>query len=64
MSNWIKSFFAVDNSVNENTVMGFVAFVSALALAIAAIWLPVSIDIVYFLLGYSAASFGFGAFKK
>lgn len=65
MKEWFKKFFSVSNEINENTVMGAVAFLIAVILTIAKIWVvAVQNDVIYFFLGYSAAAFGIGAFKK
>ena len=65
MKLWFRKFFAVDNEINENTVMGLVSFLIAVGLAVVSIWVDAVHDnIIYFFLGYSAAAFGIGAFKK
>ena len=61
MIKWLKSFFAVDNQVNEDTVVG-VVFVAVL---IAATFMPiVTEDKYYVLAGLVAACFGLAALKK
>lgn len=57
---WLKSFFASDNSVNENTVMG-VIFSACLLVST---FVPVSDEKYYVLAGLVAVMFGVGAFKR
>lgn len=57
---WLKSFFAVDNNVNENTVMG-VIFSACLLVST---FVPVSDEKYYVLAGLVAVMFGVGAFKR
>ena len=60
MKDFIKQFFAVDNHVNENTVMG-VVFSACL---IVSTFVPVSDEKYYVLAGLVAVMFGVGAFKR
>jgi hypothetical protein len=61
MLKWLRSFFAVDNQVNEDTVIG-VVFVIVL---ITATFMPiVAADKYYVLAGLVAACFGLAALKK
>jgi hypothetical protein len=60
MKEWIKKFFAVDNLVNENTVMG-VLFAIVLIIAT---FSGVEEAKYYILAGEVAVFFGLGAFKK
>lgn len=61
MKKWIKSFFAVDNNVNENTVIGTILVV---VLIIATFFVKVPEDKYYVLAGLVASFFCIGAFKK
>ena len=58
MKKWIKAFFAVDNSVNENTVMGIIASFAALGFGIAAIFIPGALPPMFSFLTFGAACFG------
>ncbi len=60
MKDFIKQFFAVDNAVNENTVMG-VIFSACL---IVSTFIPVTDEKYYILAGLVAVMFGVGAFKR
>jgi hypothetical protein len=60
MKQFIKQFFAVDNAVNENTVMG-VIFSACL---IVSTFIPVTDEKYYILAGLVAVMFGVGAFKR
>ena len=60
MKDFIKQFFAVDNAVNENTVMG-VVFSTCL---IVSTFIPVTDEKYYILAGLVAVMFGVGAFKR
>ena len=58
---WLKSFFAVDNSVNENTVMGVIF---SACLIVSTFSSAVGDEKYYILAGLVAMFFGIGAFKK
>lgn len=60
MKDFIKQFFAVDNAVNENTVMGTIFS----ACLIVSTFIPVTDEKYYILAGLVAVMFGVGAFKK
>ena len=60
MGKWLKSFFAVDNQVNEHTVLGTVFAV----VLIVSVFVGASTDIVWTLAGVVMAFFGLGALKK
>lgn len=61
MKEWFKKFFAVDNSVNEDTVMGCIFAVASLV----CIFVPSITDIsMYASLGAMGAFFGKNIFKK
>lgn len=60
MKDFIKQFFAVDNAVNENTVMGVVF---ALCLIVST-FVPIDAEKYYILAGLVAVMFGVGAFKR
>lgn len=60
MKQFIKQFFAVDNSVNENTVMGTIFS----ACLIVSTFIPVTDEKYYILAGLVAVMFGVGAFKR
>ena len=60
MKQFIKNFFAVENQVNENTVMG-VVFSACLLVST---FVPVSDEKYYVLAGLVAVMFGVGAFKR
>lgn len=66
MSNWIKSFFAVDNSVNEQSVIGvFWAAVSVVLLVFKLINKEtLDTELIYMTLSSSLLAFGIGGFKK
>lgn len=57
---WWRKFFAVDNQVNENTVMGF-GFAIVLLVAI---FTGVGNDVIWTLSALVAGFFGLGALKK
>ena len=60
MKDFIKQFFAVDNAVNENTVMGVVF---ALCLIVST-FVSIDAEKYYILAGLVAVMFGVGAFKR
>jgi hypothetical protein len=61
MKDWLKRFFSVDNSINENVVMGVIF---ALVL-LAATFIPIVGESKYYVLaGAVLAFFGIGALKK
>ena len=57
---WLKSFFAVDNTVNEDTVMGVLYSIAL----IAAIFSGVSNESIWILAGIVVSFFGLGALKR
>lgn len=63
--NWLKSFFAVDNEVNEDTVVGtlllFVAIGGWVAKALGVD--AITQEMLYIVFGASLAAFGIGGFK-
>ena len=63
MKDWFRRFFAVDNSINENTVMGVIF---ALALLVAVFVKPLAIGEAarYTLAGAMGAFFGLSLGKK
>ena len=61
MKNWIKSFFSVDNAVNENTVMGVIF---SACLIVSTFSSSVGDEKYYILAGLIAVFFGIGAFKR
>ncbi len=63
MFKWLKSFFAVDNKVNENTVIG-VIFGAALLVAVFFKGLGVAQEAIYTLAGMTMACFGLSLGKK
>lgn len=58
---WLKSFFATDNSVNENTVMGTIF---SACLIVSTFTSAVEDEKYYILAGLVALFFGIGVFKK
>ncbi len=60
MFKWWKSFFAVDNAVNEDTVMGALFAV----VLIVAIFIKAPQESVWVLSGIVLSFFGLGALKK
>lgn len=60
MKQFIKNFFAVENNVNENTVMGTIFS----ACLLVSTFVPVSDEKYYVLAGLVAVMFGVGAFKR
>jgi hypothetical protein len=60
MFQWLKKFFAVDNEVNEDTVMGVLSF----AATIVAVFVRTGMETVYILGGMTLAFFGLGGLKK
>lgn len=60
MFKWWKQFFAVDNAVNEDTVLGVLFSV----VLIVGIFVRVSDEATYVLASLVAAFFGLGALKK
>ena len=64
--NWIKSFFAVDNAVNEDTVAGvFWGLVAFVAFTVRAFGVQTITDeMLYMTLGASLAALGIGGFKR
>ena len=60
MKQWIKKFFAVNNEVNEHTVMGVAFFVASL---VAGFMAPPSLPVFYGYLGSCLTCFGL-AYKK
>jgi len=60
MFKWLKKFFAVDNDVNEDTVMG-VIFSIVLGVAV---FTGADNEIVWTLAGMVLAFFGLGGLKK
>lgn len=63
---WIKSFFAVDNQVNEDTVAGvFWGVVAFAAFVLRAVGIETITDeMLYMSLGASLAALGIGGFKR
>jgi len=57
---WFKAFFAVDNTVNENTVMG-VLFTVVL---IVGVFIGLAQESIWVLAGMVLTFFGLGALKK
>ena len=57
---WLKSFFAVDNAVNEDTVMGVLYSVAL----IAAIFVGAAQESIWILSGIVVSFFGLGALKR
>ena len=65
MKDWIKRFFAVDNSVNEQAVIGALWCAVTLALIICRlVTLPVDMDLIWTTMSGSLLAFGVGGFKK
>lgn len=65
MKDWIKRFIAVDNSVNEQTVIGVFWTVCTFFLLIAYLTpLPVDIDVIWTTMSASLLAFGIGGFKR
>lgn len=64
--NWIRSFFAVDNQVNEDTVAGvFWGIVAAIAYGARVFGVETITDeMLYMALGASLAALGIGGFKR
>ena len=60
MGKWLKSFFAVDNQVNEHTVMG-VLFTIVLIIGI---FTKATNEIVWTLASIVVSFFGLGALKR
>ena len=60
MKSWFRNFFAVENEVNENTVMG-VLFAVVL---IVSVFTNVDKEVVWTLAGMVLTFFGLGALKK
>lgn len=58
MREWFRKFFAVDNTVSENTVMGTVAFTLSVGFGIVAIFESSSLIPMGSFLGFSATCFG------
>ena len=57
---WFKAFFAVDNEVNEDTVMGALFAV----VLIVGIFLSIAQESIWVLAGMVLTFFGLGALKK
>ena len=64
--NWIKSFFAVDNAVNEDTVAGVFWGLVAFAFFLLRVFGVTSVtdEMLYMTLGASLAALGIGGFKR
>ncbi len=60
MRKWFHNFFAVENEVNENTVMGTLFAV----VLIVSVFMNVDKEIVWTLAGIVLSFFGLGALKK
>ena len=60
---WLKSFFAVDNQVNENTVIGVILLI-CLLLSIFVKGFGISQEAIYTLAGMTMACFGLSLGKK
>ena len=62
----IRAFFAVDNSVNEHTVMGAFWTLVSVGVIVAKACGVESLDsnVLYITLGASLGCFGIGGFKK
>ena len=61
MKDWFRRFFSVDNSINEDVVMGVLCAVVLLA----ATFIPFVSEQKYYVLGGAVlAFFGIGALKK
>jgi len=58
MKDWFKRFIAVDNSINENTVMGVASWVLAIIFAGIAIATTSALVPMGSFLGFGAACFG------
>ena len=58
--NWLGAFFAVDNAVNENTVMGTLFSVAL----VVAIFIDSPAETAWLLSGLVVAFFGLGALKR
>ena len=58
MKSWISRFFAVDNSVNELTVMGALSWLMALGFGIAAVFTGAALIPMGSFLGFGATCFG------
>ena len=56
---WVKAFFAVDNTVNENTVMGFLSWCAAVGFAVVKDYVAMGTFITF-----SAACFGLNLKKE
>ena len=66
MSNWLKSFFAVDNSVNEQSVIG--ALWTSVSLVLIVLKLVnkelLETELIYMTLSSALLAFGIGGFKR
>ena len=60
MKDWLRRFFAVDNAINENTVVGSILLICL----IVSIFTDVSADKFYTLAGSMVICYGFGTLKK
>ena len=58
---WLKSFFAVDNAVNENTVFAVVSFGLGIGLLVSRV---IEIEAFYTLMGFTAGCLGFSLAKR
>jgi hypothetical protein len=63
---WLRSFFAVDNEVNEDTVAGVFWGIVAFVFFVLRAFNVASItdEMLYMTLGASLASLGIGGFKR
>ncbi len=66
MKKWIKSFFAVDNNVNEQTVVGVYLLILSTVVVIAHITgsEKAGIDVIISLLSAMLLCFGISGFKR
>ena len=59
--NWLRTFFAVDNAVNENTVFAVFSFSLGVGLMIANI---IPIEAFYTMMAFTAGCLGFSLAKR
>ena len=57
---WVKDFFSTSNEINENTVMGLLAFI----VLVIGYFVGVPESAFYTMAGLVAAFFGLGALKQ
>ena len=59
--NWLRTFFAVDNAVNENTVFAVFSFSFGVGLMIATV---IPIEAFYTMMAFTAGCLGFSLAKR